>query len=119
MKEIFIKRVYDSWEERDGYRILIDRVWPRGISKGKAHLDEWAKAITPSSELRKSVHAGEISWEEFDKDYEKELKGNLDFTSFKKVVLEKLERKNVTLITSAHLIAGGHPYVLKKLLKEK
>lgn len=119
MKEIFIKRIYDPWEEKDGYRILVDRVWPRGISKEKAHLDEWAKSITPSSALRKSVHEEEINWDEFDKDYEKELKGNGDFPFFKKEVLEKLEKGNVTLITSAHLISKGHPYVLKKLLRNK
>ena len=119
MKEIFIKRIYDPWEAGDGYRILIDRIWPRGIKKEEAHLDEWAKAVTPSNELRNSVHAGDIDWEQFDKEYREELLGNPEFFSFKKVVLEKLKEVDVTLVTAAKLIDKGHPYVLKVLLSDK
>ncbi len=67
------KRVYDAPEESDGYRILIDRLWPRGMKKEAAELSDWAKDIAPSTDLRKKYHHGEISYEDFATAYDKEL----------------------------------------------
>lgn len=53
MTKFFTKRVYEPYAQDDGYRVLVDRLWPRGISKERAKLDEWAKQIAPSTELRK------------------------------------------------------------------
>jgi uncharacterized protein YeaO (DUF488 family) len=62
MHEIKIKRVYDEASEDDGYRILIDRLWPRGISKERIKIDKWAKEITPSTALRKTFSQNQRKW---------------------------------------------------------
>ena len=70
---IKLKRVYEAAEEEDGYRVLVERLWPRGISKEKARLDEWMKEIAPSPELRKwYVHDVE-KWLDFKRKYIEEL----------------------------------------------
>lgn len=74
MKTIRIKRIYDEQAEDDGYRILVDRIWPRGVSKEKANLDEWNKDIAPSTELRKWFDHKEERFEEFTLKYRNELK---------------------------------------------
>lgn len=73
MKEIFIKRIYDEPSYNDGYRVLVDRLWPRGVSKEKAKLDEWAKELAPSTELRKWFDHKEKRFDEFAKRYQQEL----------------------------------------------
>lgn len=57
---IELKRAYDSPHNKDGYRVLVDGIWPRGVSKEEAKIDEWRKEITPSSELRKAFHTGSL-----------------------------------------------------------
>ncbi len=74
MKTIRIKRIYDEQAEDDGYRILVDRIWPRGVSKEEANLDEWNKDIAPSTELRKWFDHKEERFEEFKLKYRNELK---------------------------------------------
>jgi len=68
-----IKRVYDSPSSEDGYRVLVDRLWPRGISKDDAKLDDWLKSNAPSDELRKSFHSDRSRWGEFRRQYLSEL----------------------------------------------
>jgi len=70
---IVIKRVYEKPHEDDGTRILVDRLWPRGLSKQAAHLDDWMKDIAPSDELRKWFGHREERWEEFHRAYSREL----------------------------------------------
>src|SRR6185312_6100097 len=70
---IVTKRIYEPVGERDGYRVLIDRLWPRGVSKTAAHLDECAKAIAPSNELRHWYDNDHAKSEEFQRRYRKEL----------------------------------------------
>jgi uncharacterized protein YeaO (DUF488 family) len=94
------KRIYDDVSEDDGTRILIDRLWPRGIKKVNAHLDGWDKAIAPSSEIRKKFHADD-DYEAFTKAYEAELDANQDTTAFVSSVAEKLKEGNVTLLTAS------------------
>lgn len=72
-ENISIKRIYESPSETDGYRILIDKLWPRGISKENAHLDEWLKTIAPSDEIRKWFNHENARFEEFSKRYQIEL----------------------------------------------
>lgn len=74
MKVIKIKRIYDERAEEDGYRVLVDRIWPRGVSKEKANLDEWNKEVAPSTELRKWFDHKEERFEEFALRYRNELK---------------------------------------------
>ncbi|GAB2724584.1 DUF488 domain-containing protein [Nocardia thraciensis] len=69
-----VKRVYDPAEASDGTRVLVDRLWPRGVSKQKAHIDEWAKDVTPSDDLRRWFHADPEHREaEFRRRYREEL----------------------------------------------
>jgi len=73
MNTIDIKRIYDEPSSKDGYRILVDRLWPRGISKVNANLDEWNKEISPSTELRKWFDHKEELYDEFARLYREEL----------------------------------------------
>lgn len=71
---ITIKRIYEPYDKKDGYRILVDRLWPRGIRKANAHIDEWVKELTPSSELRAWFHEdSEKRYKSFAAKYRKEL----------------------------------------------
>ena len=98
------KRVYDAPEESDGYRILIDRLWPRGMKKEAAELSDWAKDIAPSTDLRKKYHSGEISYEDFAIAYDKELSENPGLPAFAEEIKDHLRNGNVTL-----LYAGKDP----------
>ena len=73
MNPIAIKRIYEDASEKDGYRILVDRLWPRGVSKEEAKLDEWLKDIAPSTALRKWFDHIEERFPEFSKRYQAEL----------------------------------------------
>jgi uncharacterized protein YeaO (DUF488 family) len=70
---IRVKRVYDPPEEGDGYRILVDRLWPRGLTKEQAALDLWLKTVAPSDELRHWIHQDPEKWPEFCRRYSAEL----------------------------------------------
>lgn len=70
---IRLKRVYDSPAAEDGFRVLVERLWPRGITKTEAHLDLWMREIPPSTDLRKWFAHDPSKWEEFSVRYEKEL----------------------------------------------
>lgn len=74
MSTLHIKRVYDPPEKSDGWRVLVDRLWPRGLSKDKAKIDLWLKDIAPSDELRRRFHAKPELWREFVRAYAGELK---------------------------------------------
>lgn len=68
-----IRRVYEPYESDDGTRVLVDRLWPRGVSKADAHVDEWPKAVAPSNELRRWFHGQDGAYDEFRRRYEDEL----------------------------------------------
>jgi uncharacterized protein YeaO (DUF488 family) len=69
-----VKRIYEPASADDGYRVLVDRLWPRGVSKQKAHIDAWLKDIAPSDTLRKQFHGQAETWKEFVAAYARELK---------------------------------------------
>lgn len=98
MKQLKIKRVYDPVEPSDGTRVLVDRLWPRGLSKEHAHIDQWLKDIAPSSELRKWYGHDSGKWDEFRRRYFRELAG-LDEHLIH--LRELLEHGDVTLLYSA------------------
>lgn len=75
---IKIKRIYDPATDDDGKRILIDRLWPRGLKKDDAKIDEWIKDIAPSDELRKWFSHDPSKWDDFRKKYKKELNQKAD-----------------------------------------
>ena len=74
--DIRIKRAYDAPAKTDGHRVLVDRLWPRGVKKEEADIDEWLKDVAPSNELRKKFHAHPEKWAEFRKQYFADLKDN-------------------------------------------
>lgn len=110
-----IKRIYDESSDEDGYRVLVDRLWPRGVSKEAAQLNEWLKEITPSPELRKWFDHDLDKFEEFKKKYETEL-------AEKQEPVEKLldiaDNQRVTLLYAAKDESHNHAIVLKEFLEE-
>jgi len=93
-----IKRVYEQPDKEDGMRILVDRLWPRGLTKEKAAVDLWLKDIAPSTELRKWFGHEPVKWYDFTEKYLAELKENKKMVSLLK---EKTEHENVTLLYGA------------------
>ena len=93
--KIKIKRVYDEPEPGDGVRILVERLWPRGLSKKDAHMDIWLKDIAPSTELRKWFSHDPAKWEEFRGRYFKELNKNREAV---KELLDITEGSDVTFV---------------------
>ncbi len=96
--KIKIKRVYEKPDKEDGFRILVDRLWPRGLTKEKAAVDLWLKEIAPTTELRKWFNHDPKKWIEFKKRYLHELKENKESISLLK---EQMKKGNVTLIYGA------------------
>lgn len=73
MTDVAVRRIYDEPTDRDGVRVLVDRIWPRGLSKSAAHLDEWCKAVAPSPELRTWYGHDSAKFDEFSRRYRLEL----------------------------------------------
>jgi uncharacterized protein YeaO (DUF488 family) len=113
---IKIKRVYDPPAKEDGYRILIDRLWPRGLTKERAKIDLWLKEIAPSNELRKWFNHDPEKWEEFKAKYEKELTNKQNLLHEIKQ-LEK-EKGIVTLLYSTKETEHNNAVALNGFLKE-
>jgi uncharacterized protein YeaO (DUF488 family) len=112
---IEIKRVYYPCDKNDGTRILIDRLWPRGLSKAKAKVDLWLKDIAPSNDLRKWFGHDPKKWKEFKKRYIIELKNNHEsLQDLKKL----LKNKKVTLVYGAKDEEHNNAVVLKDFLKK-
>ncbi|MCZ9346674.1 DUF488 family protein [Streptomyces sp. TRM76130] len=114
---IRVRRVYDPPEADDGARVLVDRLWPRGLRKDAAHVDEWPKDLTPSAELRRWYHAGEGSFEEFAGRYEAELTAPGAAEALARV-RELADEGPVTLLTASSDLDRGHTAVLVRVLVE-
>ena len=114
-----IKRIYEEYSESDGYRILVDRLWPRGISKERAHLDMWAKDITPSTDLRKEFNHEQKKFEWFKEKYLEELNKNSYFAEFIKLIANKLKEENVTLLYGAKSPTVNHAIILKDFIEKR
>lgn len=112
MTDFRAARIYDDPTKNDGYRVLVDRIWPRGISKDDADLDAWEKEIAPSTELRKRFHADD-DFEAFAKAYNEELDDNEALSG---VVKTFREHHTVTLLTAAKNLDDCHVTVLMKRL---
>jgi uncharacterized protein YeaO (DUF488 family) len=116
--KINIKRIYDMPAEEDGHRILVDRLWPRGISKERAALNEWAKDIAPSTSIRKEFGHQAERMESFAQAYFLELVRNPKAEEFAREVSRKLKTGNVTLLYAARDPKINHALVLKRWLSE-
>jgi len=113
---IHIKRVYEKPLKKDGYRILVDRLWPRGVKKEDAVLDEWIKHLAPTSELRKWFGHNPARWSEFQKRYREELKQNKPAAEF---IREHAAKKVITLVYAAKDTEHNHAIVLQAYLKQE
>lgn len=109
MHELKIKRIYEKPSFDDGKRILVDRLWPRGVSKTQTHLDDWYKDIAPSPHLREWFNHEADKFKEFSIHYKVELKGN----DFVQKIKQLLKKDNVTLLYAAKDSKINHAVVLK------
>lgn len=113
MYQLRIKRVYAAAEESDGYRILIDKLWPRGMTKDKAAINKWAKEITPTNSLRQWFGHKRENFQAFTDQYIAELNANPAAPAFAKLCIELLQRQNVTLLYGAKDEECNHAIVLR------
>jgi uncharacterized protein YeaO (DUF488 family) len=111
---IRLKRIYDPFSQEDGKRILVDRLWPRGMKKENAHIDEWLKDIAPSDALRKWFSHDPSRWKEFKKRYKDELK---DRGELLKELLADSRKGTITLLFGAKDIEYNNAVVIKEALE--
>src|SRR5688572_5041646 len=110
---IKLKRVYEKPSPRDGFRVLVDRLWPRGLTKERAAVDLWLKNVAPSTELRKWFGHDPAKWKEFQTLYRKELKEQKDALSLLK---HKSKENTITLVYGARDEEHNEAQVLKRVL---
>jgi len=111
-----IKRVYDTPEEVDGFRILVDRLWARGLSKEKARIDLWLKDIAPSNELRKWYEHDPEKWPEFKKRYYSELNDKRELVDS---IIEKAREGTVTLLYGSKETRLNNATALKEYIETR
>ncbi|WP_089893750.1 DUF488 domain-containing protein [Chitinophaga arvensicola] len=110
-----VKRIYEDYAESDGYRILVDRLWPRGISRDRAHIDEWIKEIAPSNELREWFNHDPARFAEFKTKYKHELQEKKELLAD---IKKKAQHQRVTLLYGAKDETHNQAQVLAELLKK-
>jgi uncharacterized protein YeaO (DUF488 family) len=112
-----IKRVYELAAKEDGYRVLVDRLWPRGMKKEAAKIDLWMKDIAPSDQLRRSFHHEAMKWPDFQKKYQAELKTKKEWLA----QLQKLEKEHgiLTLLFGARDPEHNQAAIIAKVLSKK
>jgi uncharacterized protein YeaO (DUF488 family) len=113
--DVRTKRAYDEVEPDDGYRILIDHVWPRGISKERAHLDEWARELAPSDELRKWFDHAPERFDEFRSRYRDELVAQRDQIE---ELRRRAQRHPLTIVYAARDSEHNNAVVLAELIRD-
>jgi uncharacterized protein YeaO (DUF488 family) len=111
---IKLKRVYDGADRNDGFRILVDRLWPRGLTKQKAAVDLWLKEIAPSTELRKWFGHDPEKWKEFRRRYRAELKNHPEEVG---LIKSKARAGEVTLLYGARDQEHNEAVVLQEILE--
>lgn len=110
------KRAYDAPLPSDGYRVLVDRLWPRGLSRQKLKIDAWMKDLAPSNELRQWFHKDETQWAEFEKRYFRELEAQPDLLNELKA---KARLGQVTLVFAKRDEQHNNAVALKRFLERK
>lgn len=113
---IVIKRVYETASRTDGVRVLVDRLWPRGLTKARAAVDEWLRDLAPSDELRRWYHARPDHWQDFRKKYLKELSQPEAEDSLLQLYQLARKRKRLTLLFGSKNETSNNAVVLKELL---
>lgn len=116
MSNIHLKRIYDPYDKADGYRILVDRLWPRGIKKEKANIDKWLKEVSPSNNLREEFHHQPEKWEKFITAYHSELKGS---DAFIELTADIAKHETVTLLYAAKDTEHNNAVALQQFIAHK
>ena len=116
---VSIKRVYEPAERSDGVRVLVDRLWPRGLTKEKAAIDEWLRDLAPSNELRRWYHARPAEWEAFRKRYLKELTQPEPQDALHRLYDLAHKKTQLTLLFASKNESLNNAVVLKELLEGK
>lgn len=116
MPRIRVKRIYDAPDPTDGFRVLVDGLWPRGLKRGDARIDLWAKNIAPTPQLRRWFAHDPDKWTEFQKRYRQELADNPAFSELRATL--RLHRV-VTLLYGARSTAHNHALVLQQVLQRR
>lgn len=114
--QIRLKRVYDEPAADDGFRVLVDRLWPRGLPKERAELDLWAKEVAPSTGLRKAFHHDDMSWSDFESAYRAELAGSAR-AAVASLRAELAPHPVVTLLHAVHDDTRNHALILREALE--
>lgn len=114
-RDVQIKRVYGPAVKGDGTRVLVDRLWPRGLKREDAKLDDWVKEIAPTAELRKWFNHDPERWVEFQRRYEAELRANVEIS---RKLLEKAGKGRLTLLYAAHDEEHNQAVVLARHLQK-
>ena len=114
--EIRVKRIYDSPTREDGYRILVDRIWPRGLTKEQAHIDLWLKDVAPSTALRRWFNHDPDKWNEFQMRYFRELE---QAASHLVQLKKRIDLKRVTLLYAAKNTEYNNAVALKSFLESR
>jgi uncharacterized protein YeaO (DUF488 family) len=112
---IQIKRAYDKPSKKDGYRVLIDRLWPRGVTKEAAAINEWVKEIAPSTSLRKWFNHDPERWTEFQKKYKTELKKN---KAVEELAGKWSDHELITFVYAGKDTEHTHALVLQQYLQQ-
>lgn len=112
---ISCKRVYEAPDEQDGYRVLVDKLWPRGLKKAALHYDEWCKALTPESQLRQEYHQGVIDFAGFSALYRQQLAGNPELDRLARIS----QQQPLTLLYAAKDTRQNHARVLADMIAER
>ena len=116
-RRIALKRVYDEPRDADGFRILVDRLWPRGLTKEAARVDLWLKDLAPSNELRKWFHAGPEQWKEFRQRYFAELQAPAAENALKALYQVLDRERRVTLLFASKETEQNNASVLKEFIE--
>ena len=114
---IKLKRAYEKPEKADGYRILVDRLWPRGKKKDELSLDEWDRELAPSDSLRKSFGHDPARWPDFQKRYRQELKSSKAAAAKLREIAEVARKHPITLVYGAHDPLHNQAVVLKQVIE--
>lgn len=113
---VAIKRVYEPASRGDGARVLVDRLWPRGLAKADAGIDEWLRDLAPSDHLRRWFHARPDQWQKFRKQYLKELSQPQAENALSHLYQLAHKRKRLTLLFASKNVVHNNALVLKELL---
>jgi len=112
-----LKRVYDLPSASDGLRVLVDRLWPRGLTKAQAAVDEWLRDLAPSDDLRRWYHARPSQWASFRSKYLKELSRPEAHSALERIYQLAHKRKHLTLLFASKNESQNNASVLKELLE--